>query len=102
MTTLGHERRGSCCGCGCRHCPFPPEPAAPAGPGPQEYVPRLLNSKHKRHGNCDLLFWSGGKDSYLSYRYLQKELADQERDMVLLRRIPPNPRLWRTRRCPFD
>ncbi len=21
-TALGHRARGSCCGCGCRHCPF--------------------------------------------------------------------------------
>ena len=101
MTTLGHERRGSCCGCGCRHCPFPPEPAAPAGPGPQEYVPRLLNSEHKRHGNCDLLFWSGGKDSYLFYRYLQKELADQERDIVLLTTYSAQSQIVAHQEVPF-
>ena len=25
FTRIAHERRGKCCGCGCRHCPFKPQ-----------------------------------------------------------------------------
>ena len=31
MTALHHERRGFCCGAGCRHCPYPPSVQADAG-----------------------------------------------------------------------
>lgn len=60
-------QRGKCCGCGCRHCPYKP------------------NSKYKQpssvvlHGdldsvdeNVDLLFFSGGKDSYLAFKEMTR------------------------------
>lgn len=31
MTRLGLARRGSCCGVGCRHCPYPAEQQRSAG-----------------------------------------------------------------------
>ncbi len=31
MTSASLERRGKCCGSGCRHCPFPPEKQKAAG-----------------------------------------------------------------------
>ena len=71
FTALGLERRGNCCGCGCRHCP---------------YGHREVNSERRAQldrdpwiegviPECpvDLLFWSGGKDSYLTLRALQRE-----------------------------
>lgn len=31
MTALHLQRRGHCCGSGCRHCPYPPEEQRRAG-----------------------------------------------------------------------
>jgi hypothetical protein len=31
MTAATLARRGHCCGCGCRHCPYPPAEQARAG-----------------------------------------------------------------------
>lgn len=61
-------RRRPCCGCGCRHCPY-------RGPNPPAVAPRA----RMLHGDMDdlpetvqVLFWSGGKDSYLALRALQR------------------------------
>ncbi len=34
LTAVALAERGSCCGCGCRHCPFPLVPAPESTPGP--------------------------------------------------------------------
>ncbi len=31
MTAAHHQRRGFCCGAGCRHCPYPTEDQVAAG-----------------------------------------------------------------------
>lgn len=69
FTAVAHERRGSCCGCGCRHCPFGLE--AIAGGSAAARDPYL--SGPLPDGPVDLLFWSGGKDSYLALRALRRE-----------------------------
>ena len=78
FTALGLEQRGDCCGCGCRHCPY----------GHREVDPELRADLHRDPwiegglpgGPVDLLFWSGGKDSYLTLRALNREA---KRPMVL-------------------
>ena len=78
FTALAHEARGNCCGCGCRHCPFGhsevPEHrrGKPRDPFLLGDVPAVAH---------DVLFWSGGKDSYLALRALQ---AEATRPVVLL------------------
>ena len=73
--------RGSCCGSGCRHCPYAHEEV------PAEKRPRLARQPAWMTGArpsadpLDLLFWSGGKDSFLAYRALQRE---DRRPVVLL------------------
>lgn len=78
FTAIAHEARGNCCGCGCRHCPFghvlvpahrQRKPRDPFLEGPREATP------------CDVLFWSGGKDSFLALRALERE---DVRPVVLL------------------
>ena len=70
FTALAHEDRGTCCGCGCRHCPFghhrvpSTRSAPPRDPFLEGTVERQL---------YDVLFWSGGKDSYLALRALRRE-----------------------------
>ena len=81
FTEFGLLQRGSCCWSGCRHCPYeagraddgegatavdPPFWLTPLRPGPEP---------------ADVLFWSGGKDSFLAYRALLREGA---RPVVLL------------------
>lgn len=78
FTALAHEARGVCCGCGCRHCPFGhsevPEHrrGKPRDPFMEGTVPPAPH---------DVLFWSGGKDSFLALRALQ---AQALRPVVLL------------------
>ena len=71
FTAVALERRGDCCGCGCRHCPY----------GHHEVNPEKRATLHQDpwiegvlpEGPVDLLFWSGGKDSYLTLRALMRE-----------------------------
>ncbi len=73
FTEVGLRRRGSCCGSGCRHCPYAHEAV------PVEERPRLARRPAWMTGvsppsePVDALFWSGGKDSYLTYRALRRE-----------------------------
>lgn len=79
FTALSHEARGTCCGCGCRHCPFGHASVPPEKRGRKPRDPFLVGSVEG--DACDVLFWSGGKDSYLALRALQREAA---RPVVLL------------------
>ncbi|MEM6730041.1 MAG: DUF5522 domain-containing protein [Myxococcota bacterium] len=76
LTALAHQQRGYCCGSRCRHCPFDhvrvgklAEPLAP-------FMAGEIGADE-----VDVLAWSGGKDSYLALRTLQRE---QARPVVLL------------------
>ena len=74
FTELGLKERGSCCGCGCRHCPWSHEAvpedlravriARPAWlhGGPDAGSPITADE------SVDVVFWSGGKDSFLAAR----------------------------------
>lgn len=79
FTALSHEKRGRCCGCACRHCPFGhsnvPEGDSPRSPRD----PWIVGTGGDEA--CDLLFWSGGKDSYLALRALSRAA---ERPVVLI------------------
>lgn len=66
FTEHGLRARGKCCGCGCRHCPWPAVGAYPIAPMLRGEVP---------DGPVTVLFWSGGKDSFLALRALQRESA---------------------------
>lgn len=69
FTQLGLERRGTCCGCGCRHCPYGHAQVRDKAARIQQ--PAFLHRRRRtaapglgRH----VLFWSGGKDSLLALR----------------------------------
>jgi len=73
FTALAAERRGKCCGNACRHCPFGHfnvKPAQRRDVWPEK--PILLRAKGKKVESTDekefldILFWSGGKDSFMS------------------------------------
>lgn len=78
FTKVAHQQRGSCCGSGCRHCPFAHEnvsdkankiqqPAFLYRASPQSFF-SLVNTVNLR-----ILFFSGGKDSFLTIRALARE-----------------------------
>ncbi|TNE92192.1 MAG: hypothetical protein EP330_02370 [Deltaproteobacteria bacterium] len=64
FTELGLRARGKCCGCGCRHCPWPKERDQP----PPAVLRGALSTEP-----VTALFWSGGKDSFLALRRLWRE-----------------------------
>lgn len=69
FTHLGLERRGTCCGCGCRHCPYGHENVQDK-PG-RIQQPAFLHRRGARRSHDaprHVLFWSGGKDSLLALR----------------------------------
>ena len=73
FTEIGLRRRGSCCGSGCRHCPYAHE-AVPVEERPRlARRPTWMTGVPPPTGPADVLFWSGGKDSYLTWRALRRE-----------------------------
>jgi diphthamide synthase (EF-2-diphthine--ammonia ligase) len=81
FTRLGLLARSKCCGCACRHCPFQ-----------HEKVPILQRAKKIQQAayltnenlvdnkkSSDVVFWSGGKDSFLALRAMQKALREKPR-----------------------
>ncbi len=81
FTELGLRERGKCCGCGCRHCPFE-HAAVPAGQRASRIQRAAMLHGELADGPADVLFWSGGKDSYLALRALRRERTG--RQLVLL------------------
>ena len=85
FTELAHKKRGKCCGSGCRHCPFNhvnvkdktmriQQPAflyEGADSGVDAFFASL--SAIPPHSEIKVLFFSGGKDSFLAIRKLVKQ-----------------------------
>lgn len=85
MTADALRARGRCCGCGCRHCgeAFPRRAPAAARAAPPP--PRMLHGALADLAPAaDVLFWSGGKDSYLALRAVARETRRAARDLLLL------------------
>ena len=70
FTRLALEQRGRCCGCGCRHCPYGHRNVPPGGPRSRR-DPWIEGARGGSEA-CDVLFWSGGKDSFLALRAMQR------------------------------
>lgn len=81
FTEFGLRRRGCCCWSGCRHCPYEAERGGTGEDGPAVEPPLWLTPLRPGPEPVDVLFWSGGKDSFLGYRALLREGA---RPVVLL------------------
>jgi len=82
FTEVAHNKRGRCCGSGCRHCPYDHVNVRDKLGKIQQ--PALLyasrtNSEDDttlfalKHGNIRVLFFSGGKDSFLALRALVRQ-----------------------------
>ena len=74
FTRLGLEARGSCCGAGCRHCPFGHAKVRLDTRSKRIQQPAWLSEARPDPDQpCTVLFWSGGKDSYLASRAMARE-----------------------------
>jgi len=114
FTAYAHKQRGKCCGSACRHCPFGHENVS-MDKFKLARAPQLLrystfkSDAHSPHDEVkdgdggfdnafvpaaeigkevDVIFWSGGKDSFMAYlvtkRALKGEKGDQARGIILL------------------
>ena len=84
FTELAHKKRGKCCGSGCRHCPYNHENVKDHLKADKILQPAFLYQRtdmasmvvpESSNGNTDppiikILFFSGGKDSFLALRRL--------------------------------
>eukprot|EP00755_Sulcionema_specki_P026248 Sspe_Gene.85191::Locus_55989_Transcript_1_1_Confidence_1.000_Length_1798::g.85191::m.85191 len=69
ITKVGHLKRGTCCGYQCRHCPYGTGASTDGGARP--VVHRY--GEEGKDGPSRVLFWSGGKDSYLTLLAMGEE-----------------------------
>lgn len=81
FTAVELERRERCCGAGCRHCPFGHAQVRPARREVLATDPWIAERGDWSDAPCDVLSWSGGKDSMLA---LARMLAEAARPVVLL------------------
>lgn len=81
MTRVGLVSRGQCCGSGCRHCPFEHAEVPSERRPPEAHWLHEAKLPEIATKGIDVLFWSGGKDSYAAYLGLREEGA---RPCVLL------------------
>ena len=73
FTEIGLRQRGHCCGSGCRHCPYQHESMSLPDRAARGQQPSWLTDAPPPDAPVDLLFWSGGKDSFLTLRTLGRE-----------------------------
>ncbi|MEL6531050.1 MAG: DUF5522 domain-containing protein [Pseudomonadota bacterium] len=73
FTRDGLLARERCCGAGCRHCPFEHE-SVPLNRRASriQQAAWLSDARPQTAREVTILFWSGGKDSFLAYRALQR------------------------------
>lgn len=80
FTALSLGERDKCCGCGCRHCPYGHE-LVPETKRNTLIQDPWMDTHHAPGAECDVLSWSGGKDSFLALIALAQEA---KRDVTLL------------------
>ena len=90
FTALAHRQRGWCCGSGCRHCPY--SHANVKSKASKIQQPAVLYRPKHKDGDSDhlfsithndtvkVLFFSGGKDSFLTLRKLVRQCTDTTND----------------------
>ena len=82
FTELGLRKRGECCGCGCRHCPWSHDAIAMVDRPARIVRPALLNGEMPAEA-VECLFWSGGKDSFLALRALRQSGVEASSIMLV-------------------
>jgi iron complex transport system substrate-binding protein len=122
FTELAHKKRGKCCGSGCRHCPYNhinvkdkskriQQPAflfegveAADGEGIAFFTP-ISAIPPKSH--VKVLFFSGGKDSFLTIRKLVKQqlqsaITNDPFQLILLTTFDSSTRIIAHQEIPID
>lgn len=74
FTEVGLRQRGTCCGFGCRHCPWAHDGIAWADRPQRIQRPALLHGALPDRPST-VVAWSGGKDSYLALQSLSRQRA---------------------------
>ena len=80
LTSEALRRQGKCCGNSCRHCPYGHINVETAQNPILEIAKPVLMNWAPIEGDVDILFWSGGKDSFLTLMHLLEE----KRNPILL------------------
>jgi len=80
LTGEALRRRGKCCGNSCRHCPYGPINVGNPDRAQLHITRPVLMNWIPKEGALDVLFWSGGKDSFLALMHLLEE----KRNVILL------------------
>lgn len=88
FTELAHRQRGWCCGSGCRHCPYSHQNVKDKAARIQQPAILIQQTYHDdddqddlfglHHEKIKVLFFSGGKDSFLTIRALVRQYYQQE------------------------
>jgi ATP-binding cassette subfamily B (MDR/TAP) protein 1 len=73
FTQGGLLKRGKCCGSGCRHCPYQHENMPLDMREKRATNPCVLSGVLPTNTIVDVLFWSSGKDSFLTLDRMRKE-----------------------------
>ncbi|VEU35979.1 unnamed protein product [Pseudo-nitzschia multistriata] len=96
FTRIAHEKRGKCCGSGCRHCPYShanvknkaakiQQPSILYKQSCEETKDGKLPMFSTSNSQIKVLFFSGGKDSFLAIRALvRKHYEDGPFGLILL------------------
>ncbi|KAL7540376.1 hypothetical protein ACHAXR_010054 [Thalassiosira sp. AJA248-18] len=114
-TEYAHRKRGKCCGSGCRHCPYNhvnvkdkanriQQPAflyEGANSGDNAILASLSSIPHRSH--VKVVFFSGGKDSFLAIRRLVKtRLASSPLHIILLTTFDVESRIIAHQEIPIE
>ena len=80
LTSKALLKQGACCGNSCRHCPYGHINVSDPERVKQKLLAPVLMNWTNKAKTIDILFWSGGKDSFLALASLLQE----KREVVLL------------------
>ena len=117
MTEYSHKKRGKCCGSGCRHCPFNHVNVKDKASRIQN--PAFLYEGRNESSSEDIfsslssippnshikvLFFSGGKDSFLTIRRLvkQRKTSDDKFHLILLTTFDADSRVVAHQEVPIS
>ena len=73
LTSKALLKQGACCGNSCRHCPYGHINVGDPRLIKQSITEPILMNWSGEEPNIDVLFWSGGKDSFLALDHLLQE-----------------------------
>ncbi|MEM7781563.1 MAG: DUF5522 domain-containing protein [Pseudomonadota bacterium] len=100
FTRLGLLERDRCCGAGCRHCPFGHESVGLSQRAKRiQQAAWLTNARPDPSREAAIVFWSGGKDSFLAYRALERQ---KRFSLVLLTTFDARSRIIAHQEFPID